>query len=285
MKHILVTGFTGNVGHEVALHLKQRQAPLRCAVRDVEKARHAHGSEFEYVRLDFQHPETFESALAGIDRVFLMYPPETAFEPFHMFIRKAKEMGVRHIVYLSVKDVQYIPFIPHHKNERAIRRSGIPYTFLRAGYFMQNLNLFLLDELREQDRIYVPAGKGKTSFVDVRDVAEIGARALTEGERHVGCKHVLTGDQAMDFFEVAQLMTKILGRPIHYANPSAKEFKTYLLAKGLPEDYLNVVIGLHLVTKIGFAKGITNKYRTLTGSDPIRLEQYLRDYKHYWEKS
>lgn len=282
MKKILVTGFTGNTGHEVALHLQRLGEEFVCAVRDINKAKAKFREEFQYTTLDYDKTETFETALTGVDRIFLMFPPETKYEPFHAFIQLASEKKIKHLVYLSVKDVQYMPFIPHYKNEKAIAGTGIPYTFLRAGYFMQNLNLFLLDELKQQDRIYVPAGKGKTSFTNVQDIAEIAALALKEGGKHLNQKYALTGSESVDFYEVARRMTAELGRTITYSNPSAKEFKRYMLTKNLPKDYLNVVIGLHFVTKIGLAGGRTDMYTDITGKPPTQLNQYLHDYRDYW---
>lgn len=160
---ILVTGFTGKVGHEVAKKLKTFQLPIQCAVRDVEKAKKRYGDEFDFVELDLSKPKSFEKALSGKDRVFLMYPPGKGIQ-FEQFVEAARRNHIQHIVYLSLKDVQYMPFVPHYKNEKTIKKSGIPYTFVRAGYFMQNLNDFLRTELRENHRIFVPAGKGKNQF-------------------------------------------------------------------------------------------------------------------------
>ena len=281
---ILVTGFTGNTGQEVAKKLITKGASIHCAVRNPEKAQSQYGSDFTYAELDYSRHETFDNALEGIERIFLMFPPETLFSDFHAFIRKAKEKKIRHIAYLSVKDVQFMPFIPHYKNEKEIISSGIPYTFLRAGYFMQNLNLFLLDEILHNDRIYVPAGKGKTSFTDVRDIAEIASLSLTEQDTHFGKKYALTGNQAIDFYEVAQMMTAVLGRKITYSNPTAQEFKAYMLAKGLDPKYINVVTALHMVTKIGLAKGVTDIYRKITKQKPTVTQAYLEDYKEFFMK-
>lgn len=282
---ILVTGFTGNTGQEVAKKLLEKGASIVCAVRNPEKARNQYGAHYNYVELDFSRHETFDTALEGIERIFLMFPPETQFSDFHAFINKAKEKNIRHIAYLSVKDVQYMPFIPHYKNEKQISMSGIPYTFLRAGYFMQNLNLFLLDEILLNDRIYVPAGRGKTSFTDVRDIAEIAARSLTEEETHFGKKYSITGNHAIDFYEVARLMSSVLDRPIHYSNPTTKEFKAYMLTKGLDSKYINVVTALHMVTKIGLAKGITDIYHKITNDQPTDILTYINDYKEIFMKS
>ncbi|MCP8967687.1 SDR family oxidoreductase [Ectobacillus ponti] len=285
MERILVTGFTGTVGQEAAKQLVRWGERPRCAVRNVEKALQQYGTEYEYAALDFDEEATFPAALAGVGRLFLMYPPMIREkDSFARFIAAAKQHGVRHIVYLSVKDVQYLPFVPHHKNEKLIKQSGIPYTFLRAGYFTQNLNLFLLGELMKHDRIFVPAGKGKTSFTDVRDIAEIGALALLEGEKHYNKSYVPTGSEALTFFEVADIMTKVLGRRITYTNPTVKEFQTYFRQEGLEEAYLKVVTGIHLFTKIGLAKGITRDIERVTGHPPLSVRQYVEDYRAYWEK-
>lgn len=283
MAKVLVTGFTGNVGREVACKLQSMDAAPVCGVRNPASAAAAFGNDYPYVRLDFNDPSTYDQALAGVDRLFLMYPPETSLEVFHSFIRCAAKKGIRHMVYLSVLNVQFLPFIPHFKNERAIRRCGVPYTFLRAGYFTQNLNMFLLDELKALDRIYVPAGKGKTSFIDIRDVAEAAACCLLEGGRHLNQKYAITGQQSLDFYQVAELMSRELGRPIRYDNPSPKAFKAYMLEKGLEEKYLTVVTGLHIFTKIGMAKGITTVLQSITGRQPISVERYLHDYRTFWE--
>jgi len=283
MKKILVTGFTGTVGHEVARKLQAKNADFICGVRNVGKAKAQYGDGFQYIELDFSNPATFEPALQQVDRVFLMYPPGIqGVEPIKEFLQKAKELNIGHVVYLSVKDVQYMPFLPHYKNEKAIKRNEIPYTFLRAGYFMQNLNMFLRRELQARSRIFVPAGKGKTSFIDVRDIAEVAARALIEGGQHKNKAYVLTGNEALDFYQVAAIMSDILKREIHYANPNAKAFQKHMLSLGEDPAYINVVTGIHFFTNIGLAKGITEEFTQITKQTPIKITQYIEDYKENW---
>jgi len=279
MNRILVTGVTGNVGKEVAEALWDRNIPFVCGVRNLDKTRAEIGQAYDLIKLDFSDRSTFELALEGVDRVFLNYPPETPFEDFHAFIRQAQEHGICHLTYLSVKDVQYLPFVPHFKNEREIRNSGLSYTFLRAGYFTQNLNMFLLNEIVEHDRIFVPAGKGKTSFVDLRDIGEVAAITLLEPESHCNESYVLTGQDALDFFEVAAIMTVVLGRKITYTNPNLKMFKSYFLAKGMEAKFVNLVGGLHTFTKFGMANGIKPDLVRLLGRDPISVRQYVEDYQ------
>lgn len=282
MMKILVTGFNGKVGFEVANKLKEKGASFKCGVRNVDKAIKTFGNKFEFTALDFSKAETFDQVLEGIDKIFLMYPPGDVIL-FEEFIDTARKKGIQHIVYLSVKDVQFLPFIHHYKNEKLIQKHQVPFTFLRAGYFMQNLNDFLSAEINKNDRIFVPAGKGKTSFIDVRDIAEIAAIALMDSANHVNKKYVLTGKEAIDFYRVADLMTEVLRRKIVYANPPVKQFKEYMTSIGADPAFMNVVVGIHIPTKLGLAKGITADYETITGQKPGTVRQYIEDFADNWK--
>jgi uncharacterized protein YbjT (DUF2867 family) len=147
---------------------------------------------------------------------------------------------------------------------------------------MQNLNDFLGREIEERHRIFIPAGRGKTSFVDTRDLAEVALTITNNPNNHTNKKYVITGDVALDFFEVAAMMTETLQQPIIYADPSIKEFKKVMLQRGENQDYINVVIGIHLPTKLGFAKGITQDYEAITNQKPIKMKTYIED---YWSNS
>lgn len=278
---ILVTGFTGKVGLQVANNLLDKSIPLICAVRNVEKAKANFGSAFDYVTLDFSDTSTFDGALENIDRIFLMYPPGENLR-FDTFLKKAKEKGIKHITYLSLKDVQFMPFIHHFKMEKLIKSYRIPYTFVRAGYFMQNLNDFLCKEIKERQRIFVAAGKGKTSFVDTRDLAEVSAISLIDNEKHKDKIYVITGNEALDFFEVAEMMTEVLGEKIIYTNPSIKEFKEYMSNTSEDRGFVNVVVGVHMPTKLGLAKGIKDDFEKVTGKKPISMKRYIEDFKDNW---
>ena len=278
---ILVTGFNGKVGIEVAKKLNEYGLSFKCAVRNVEKAKRMYEEEFNFVELDLSNPATFEKALEGVDKIFLIYPPGDNIE-FHQFLKVIKEKAVHHIVYLSVKDVQFLPFIHHFKNEKLIKKLGIPYTFIRAGYFMQNLHDFLGEEIKERRRIFIPAGNGRTSFVDTRDLAEVVIHSFQYPHEHMNTSHVITGERAVNFYEVAEMMTSVLRVEIEYANPSVKEFKSFMLKKGEKEAFVNVVIGIHFPTKLGLAKGVTNDFEKITNSKPIPIVRYIEDYKEKW---
>ncbi|MDQ0429480.1 uncharacterized protein YbjT (DUF2867 family) [Planomicrobium stackebrandtii] len=279
---VLVTGFTGNSGYEVAQSLRNKGLLFKCAVRNTEKAIKHYGNKYDFVALDFADPDTFKRALQGVNQIFLMYPPGGSLR-FAEFLEQAKQMEVQHITYLSVKDAQFLPFIHHYKNEKLIRKSGIPYTFVRAGYFMQNLNDFLREEIKENRRIFVPAGKGKTSFVDVRDLAEVVSLSFQDPQLHKNKAYTITGSEALNFSQVAEKMTHVLRVAISYTNPSAKDFKQYMVSHGKDKGFINVVVGIHFPTKLGLAKGVTSDYQKVTGKQPRKIETYIHDYQNFWK--
>ncbi len=217
---LLVTGATGNVGADVVRQLSGTDAHVRAAVRDPDRTDEPDwGANVNPVRFDFTDAATYGPALDGVDRVFLVRPPAISDVKTHIrpFIRACREAGVAKIVFLSLFGVERNPVVPHRTVEADVREVGIPHTFLRASFFMQNFSTAHRAEIRDRDEIFVPAGHGKTSFVDCRDVAEVAVRALTDETAEA---YDLTGPEALDYDAVAEIFTEVLGRPITYRDPS-----------------------------------------------------------------
>jgi uncharacterized protein YbjT (DUF2867 family) len=280
---ILVTGATGNVGAAVVDALPRGNGPVVAAVRDVERARHRFGDTVEYVPFDFRRPDTFGAAFAGVRRVFLVRPPDLANVPRDIApaLVAAAAAGVEHVVFLSLLGVERNRIVPHHRIERLLRDSGMAWTFLRASYFMQNLDTTHRDDIREHGEVFLPAGRGRTSFIDVRDVAAVGVRALTEDD-HEGRAYPLTGGEALDYDQVALAFTEVLGRPIRYANPSPLAFVRRMRARGLPLGFILLMLALYTTARLGLAATVTDDTARLLGRPPIALRQYIADYRQSW---
>lgn len=280
---ILVTGMTGNVGEAAAEHLIKRGVPVRGAVTNVERAQAKWEGRAELVRFDFLDPFTFPAALKGVSGVFLVRPPEIGDpKPLLPFVREAKEAGVRHIVFLSLLGIERNPLPPHYRIEKYVTNSGIPYTFLRPSFFMQNLNTIHRDDIRDRSDIFIPAGKAPVSFIDTRDIGEAAAIALTEPENYAKRAFTLTGCEALTYEEAAALFTEALGRTVTYSNPSAGEFKREMLRRGMSKEIINVMVALYFTTKLGLAKRVTSELETILGRKPTTLRQYIRDYRDCW---
>jgi uncharacterized protein YbjT (DUF2867 family) len=127
----------------------------------------------------------------------------------------------------------------------------------------------------------VPAGAGKTSFIDVRDIAAVAALALTE-DSHKQQAYTLTGGAALDYDAVARLFTEMLGRPIRYSNPSPLAFITRMRARGYSFAVIAVMLGIYTTARFGWVGAVTPDTERLLGCPPITMWQYIEDYRDCW---
>jgi uncharacterized protein YbjT (DUF2867 family) len=174
------------------------------------------------------------------------------------------------------------PRVPHYKVEKYLESSDIPYTFLRPSFFMQNLNTTHREEIQKRDEIYLPVGDGKTSFIDVRDIGAVGARVLSESG-HENRFYELTGAEALDYYQVAEIFSETLGRKITYKNPNQFSFLWYTLRHGTPLPFALVMLMLYRSTRLGMAERVTGDAEQLLGRSPTSFQRYVQDYKDVWQ--
>ena len=280
---ILVTGALGNVGAEVVKSLLAAGCPLRAGDIAPAAVSQRFGPGVEALLLDYDRPETFTSALSGIQRLFLMRPPQIGNVKKYLFpfLETARSAGVQQVVFLSILGVEQNQRVPHYQVEQHLRASGLSWTFLRCSFFMQNLSTTHRAEIRDRDELYVPVGEARTSFLDVRDIGAVAAQALTQpGHEHHA--YDLTGPEALDYDQVAELLTHALGRKITYRNPSPLAFFTRQLGAKKSPMYALVTTWLYTNTKRGMAEQVTGEVARLLGREPIRMDQYIRDYRDCW---
>ncbi len=283
---ILITGATGNVGAEVVRQLSAGGYNIRVAKRNLQpNSNTAPDSNIEYVEFDFQKPSTFAPAFQGVKKVFLMRPPALSQVKTYIYpaIDSAIASGVEQIVFLSLLGAQNNSIVPHAKVEKYIQSVGIPYTFLRASFFMQNLSTTHRQDIQERNEIFLPAGKGKTSFIDVRDIATVAVKALTE-DGHQNQAYDLTGSEALDYYQVAEIFTEVLGKPITYTNPSIIRFALSMYKRGLDIKFIAVMIGIYTTAKLGLASKLTTDTQDILQRAPISMRQFVEDYRECWLK-
>lgn len=281
---ILITGATGNVGSQVLIRLPA-DADIRAGLVTPNSPDRPLARDVTRVEFDFARPETFRPALEGVEKLFLLRPPTLADvnRYFVPVIQAAEAEGVRHVVFLSLLGAENNRIVPHAKIEKLLTASPLQWTFLRAGFFMQNLNTTHRAEIRDRDEIFIPAGNGTTSFTDVRDIAAAAAIALTE-PCHENKAYPITGAQALTYTQVADMLTEELGRKIRYANPSLARFALRQLIKGSTLSYAVITTAIYATARYGKAGGMTDDFKRLTGRDPISIRQYIADYRASWLK-
>ena len=273
---ILVTGATGNAGREVVRALRARGASVRAAGRSAEGP--------DAVALDFADRSTWGAALGGADALFLMRPPAIADVEATLipFARAAREAEVGQIVFLSVAGAERSRWVPHRKVEDHLIAEGAGHTILRPGFFAQNLQDSYRLDIREDHRLYVPAGRGRVAFLDLRDLGEVAAEALTDPAAHRGAAYHLTGPEAVTFAEVAGTLSEALGRPIRYEPASVPGYARHLRARGLPWPAVGIQTYLHVGLRFGQAEAVDPTLADLLGHPPRNLCAYVAEHRAVW---
>lgn len=275
---ILITGASGNVGKEVLRQAVAAGAKVRAAFQSAGKAATA-PSGVELATVDYNQPRTLHAACKGMDKVFLVGPPAQNLVALE---RKAvdaiKQAGGPQIVKLSAMGGRAAIYPKQHaESEDYIKSSGVPYTFLRPNGFMQNLVNYNAPTINTQNAFYGCQGDGKVSHIDVRDVAAVAVKALTQ-DGHQGMTYTLTGPRALSNMELAQILSDDLGRDISYVDLPVDQFKQALLAAGLPGWSANALIDLQQLYRSGGASAVTNDVEQLLRCKPRSFEQFSRDY-------
>jgi uncharacterized protein YbjT (DUF2867 family) len=279
---ILVIGPTGTVGHSLVEQLAARGQKVGAATRHPET--YAGPAGVEVVRFDYDQPETYGPALQGVDRVFALpkNASNDADETLNSFIDAAKAAGVRHFALMTFRGVDMAPDSGFRKAELHLSDSGLPYTLLRPQWFMQNFNPgFILTMIRQMGGIYLPAGDGKISFVDTRDIAEVAAIVLTE-DGHLGKAYGITGSEALDFGEAAAIVSAAAGRTIGYTSIPDQDFRNGLKAAGWTPGQVGMLTGLLDAVRAGLAAGIDSTTQDLTGRSPRSFADFVKENAYAW---
>ncbi|PVE21870.1 NAD(P)-dependent oxidoreductase [Microvirga sp. KLBC 81] len=268
---ILVLGATGNVGKPLVAELVAKGEPVKAASRAGNPVSGAQG-----VKFDFADQTTYAQALEGVDRAYVLVPTGTLdiLGTLMPFLKLAIERKVK-VVLQSVFGVDADDSIPYRQAELFLERSGAPYVILRPNWFTDNFQIFWLEGIKH-GVIAVPAGQGKSSFIDVRDIASSAAAALTSN-RFDGQAFNLTGPEALSYGDAAAILSKASGRPIAYKASSDAEFVTMLVNAGVPKAYAEFLASIFHPVREGWTAAVSNAVQTLTGKAPRSVEAYARE--------
>jgi uncharacterized protein YbjT (DUF2867 family) len=277
---ILVTGANGRTGRAVLELLHSRGVAVRAMVRDVAKATGLLGTEI--VVADFGKPQTLPSVLEGIDSVYLTSAPDPEQVAMHRnFIRAAAQVGVRYIVRHSVRGAEDDSPIKiarwHAASQRELESSGIAWTHLQPVFNLQNF-LRLASSIRSQGTFSAPMRGGAISMVDARDVASVAVEALTNaGHEHQ--TYLVTGPEPLTFADAAQQLSNVLGRSIRYVDVSPEQARTGMLAAGMPEWYVQDMLGFYAFYATGAGAYVSDVVPRILGRPGRRFRRFVEDHR------
>ncbi|MGI5268729.1 NmrA family NAD(P)-binding protein [Nonomuraea sp. CA-218870] len=265
---ILVTGGTGKTGRRIAARLQT----LGHAVRV--------GSRTGAPPFDWADRATWGPALDGAHAAYIAYYPDLAFpgalEDLRAFTEQAVEAGVARLVLLSGRGEALA-----EAGEQVVRESGVAWTIVRCGWFMQNFSEgYLLEPVRD-GVIALPAGDVAEPFVDVDDIADVSVAALTE-DGHAGMLYELTGPRLLTFADVAAELSKATGRDITYVPVTAGEYAAGAAAHGVPPGEIELLTMLFTEILDGRNAYVTDGVRAALGRPARDFTGFARDNAAVW---
>ncbi|RXG15620.1 NAD(P)H dehydrogenase (quinone) [Leeuwenhoekiella aestuarii] len=290
MSTYLITGATGGLGSSAIKHLSKRVDPSEIAVlvRDAEseKAKSYKKKGYDLRVADYDNKETLVAAFKNIDALYFVSGSDIpSREPQHKnVVEAAKEAAVKHVVYTSAgrKDAsQNSPVAAvmdaHIKTENWLKRSGLNYTILRHNLYAEVVPMFLgkKEALLGSKTLFLPTEEGKTGFALREDLAEAGMLVLKNYKNHTNTVYTLDGPKAIDFKEIALILSKITNEKIAFVSPDSETFKSTMASYGVPEE----AIGIMLVFSLGIAAGEfnseSNDLEVLLGRKPKPVSDLL----------
>ncbi|MDZ4186234.1 MAG: SDR family oxidoreductase [Desulfuromonadales bacterium] len=268
MKTILVTGASGNLGRAAVIALKNAGFTVRSASRHPEKVENS-------VLFDYTDHTTHEPAINGANGALLIAPPLDADAPEKVIpaIDACKFLDVRHIVFISALGVYADEKSPLRIIERHLMDCGVGYTILRPNFFAENFTSGFLAPMVASGRISVAAGDGKTSFISTGDIAAVITAAFIHGPHNRS--YNLTGPAALDYHEVASILSQGLGKTVEYQPISEEEMVQGAIKDGLPASIAQYLALLYSGVRNGWFEIVTDDVQQVTGKAPRSLAEVV----------
>jgi len=280
---ILITGATGKTGGELARQLTDAEVPFSAVVRNRDKAQALMDMEADVVTGDLEDRDFLEAAMAGIEKAVLIMPNvENQLAIETQFVDVAAAAGVQHIVYLS--SLESVPGSTnpitgiHVATEEHIRASGMTWTMIRPAFFMQTF-VASAPRIKETGQIVLPLGNAKVCATDLRDVAAVMVRVLTE-PGHENQSYDLTGPELLTLEEIAERFSAILGREYEYVDLPLESFRQRLAAAGFGDWRVNAVAAELNSIANGSLDHTTDQVQELLGRAPNSIDKFVRDHAH-----
>jgi uncharacterized protein YbjT (DUF2867 family) len=271
-ERVLVTGGTGQTGAAVAAIARRRGVEVRIA------SRHASAGDLTWARFDWADPSTYEGALAGVSRAYLV-SPAGVLDPaplMNAFIARAVEQGVRRFVLLGSSAVP-IDAPGLGAVERRLRDVAPEWAVLKPSWFMQNFTGSHphARTAREERVLYTATGGGRVAFIDAEDIAAVGAHALLDAAAP-NESLVLTGPEALSYDDVARVLGEALGSTVRHVRITDDEARQRLIASGIPADYAELLVRLDVAIRGGAEDRVTDTVLRITGRPPRSFAGFLR---------
>ncbi|MFD8986165.1 SDR family oxidoreductase [Streptomyces sp. NPDC059564] len=279
---IVVTAATGSLGRLVVEELlaKVPAEQLAVVVRNQEKAADLAARGIEVRVADYDDPASLAGAFRAGDRVLLISGSEVGRRvPQHTaVIKAAAEAGVAQLAYTGIlggPEADFELAAEHKVTEQAVLDSGLPYTFLRNGWYHENYTA-QLPVVLEHGAVLGSAGEGRIASAARADYAAAAAAVLT-GEGHLNRVYELSGDTAWSLAEYADEVARQSGREVAYAALPADAHLTALTGAGVPEGFAAILVDVDAAISRGRLAGTSGDLARLIGRPTTPVARAITD--------
>ncbi|MGG3466739.1 SDR family oxidoreductase [Neobacillus pocheonensis] len=277
---MLVTGATGKFGTKVVETLLKTipATQLAVSVRNPEKAEGLRARGVEVRQGDFDHPETLDSAFAGIDRLLIISADgdnETRIRQHTNAVSAAQRAGVSFIAYTSLANAgETTMFLapPHVATEEAILKTGIPYSFLRNNWYLENEIPSIQGVLAGAPWV-TSAGSGKVGWALQQDYAEAAAAVLA-GEGHENTIYELSG-KLLTQEELVSAIGTVLGKEVPVQQVDDVAYADIMKSAGLPDFLIPFLVGIQKGIRDGALEVESNDFEKLLGRPATPVSESL----------
>lgn len=281
---IVVTGATGQLGRAIVEQLLARlpAARIGASVRDPAKAADLEALGVRVRAGDFRDPEALARAFEGAEQVLLVSSNARAYggDPLAQHraaIDAARAAGVRRLVYTSQMAAgpssAFPPAVDHAATEEMLDRSGLAWTALRHGFYASS-GLFFLGDAPDTGRFEAPTD-GKFAWTAHADLAAAAAAVLAEPGRFEGPTPPLTGAEALDFADLAELASALRGRPVERHVVPDEDFAARMVARGVPAGAVNVTLGMYRAARAGEFATVDPTLERLIGRPALTMRELM----------
>jgi uncharacterized protein YbjT (DUF2867 family) len=282
MKRVLVTGATGNIGSRLIPRLAGRpDITIRVLVRSLDKAAPLAAAGAELVPGCLEAREVVRRAMQKIDTLVLITPAgPSAADQASAALDAAREAGVRKIVRISVFNAAHggpaDVIRQHGRTDAEIRGSGLTYTILRPPFFMQNLCFLAARSIAKEGRVYFGTGDGRLSMIDLRDVVDCAEESVMS-ETSDNKTFTLTGPESISFHEIAERLSRIMGRSVRYVPVFPEWVEQSIRAMGRGGWYGRVMGDLCQADSESWGDVLTGDVALITGKRPRSFDVFARE--------
>ena len=277
---ILLTGATGKTGSATAKALNERGIKFRALIRNEEKREEIESLGGEVVIGSIENKEAVDQSMVDIEAALILLPnSENQLSLEKQLVDSAKQAGANRVVKMSSIEATPDATSPipklHLESEEYIKQSGLNWTMIKPNFYMQNL-LASAGTIKDQGKIFLPMGEGKTGMIDTTDVGKVLAKVLSE-DGHESMNHEITGPEILSFYEVAEIFSQGLGKQIDYVDVPLDAYKETLGQFLTNQWHLDAVIDLFKGIADGGIEEKTDTYSELMGESPKSLSEFISE--------